>query len=110
MRILLGVIATSLFAFTGCDNGTTPSPIPVYEASTVEAGVFMVSEAGVDAAVDGAAKDATPEATAHDAMHDVGHDAIGPADAGHDATVPVDASTDAGHDANMDVAVDAPRG
>jgi hypothetical protein len=104
-----------------CDNGTTVASIPVLEASVMDAGTFMLLDAGIDApgrtdsgtladgASDGArdarldvttAKDARTDGTTHaDAGADARRDGAGGGvhDAAHDAAR--DATHDATHDA-----------
>lgn len=91
-RIFQGSLLACVAALSACDNGTTAAPIPVYEASTADVGVFQVADTGVDA----------PDA-ARDAKSDATVDAAHPSDAGHDGTV--DAASDTGVDAGSDVHV-----
>jgi hypothetical protein len=86
-RVISGSLIACVAALAACDNGTTASPIPVYEASTADVGTFQVADAGSD----GGARDAKADGTA-DATH--------PVDAGRDAT---DASSDVTADAVNDV-------
>jgi hypothetical protein len=115
----------ALVAFA-CENGTTTSPIPVYEAGSQEGGnAFNMDATGIfgDTGVDGRKVDAPPggdggndaaKDAARDAPFDVAHDAPkvvsdAPADVAADAVhdAPRDAHPDSGTDARHDAPTDA---
>ncbi len=111
--VILSLSAFLVLVAAACDNGTTVAPIPVLEASVMDAGTFMLLDAGIDAPgrtdsgtlADGArdarldvmtARDARTDTTTHaDAGADARRDGAG--GGAHDATH--DATHDAAHDA-----------
>jgi hypothetical protein len=107
-RVIPSFALSALLVATlvGCEDGTTPSAIPVYEASTADGGSVFNPDAvatNSDAASDGQT-DATVDATldaARDATADAGLDATA------DSTPASDSGTDAAADAVSDAEVDA---